>query len=205
MEQLNDASNAITTHMEIDDRLLAIATIDKQIADYEALKKHRVASIERELEWLEKKRTEHRDAIQTYMRDNGEKALNYPGVAKVARKLGKGKWIVKDEDALIQWLYQHVDPAVLAKVIVAKPKIVKKELDPVLTDLANSSALDCDAAEFEASSDVLTITFDKGDGLQSQIKDLRDLALPEEPKYERDIPAVAKVATRKMDYDALEL
>ena len=44
--QITTEPNAsIQTHMEIDDRLLAIATIEKQIEDYEALKK-RVSSLE---------------------------------------------------------------------------------------------------------------------------------------------------------------
>lgn len=194
-------SNAgpIQQPVEIDDMLVNIAAIDAQIEHYEALKKHRVAAIQREIDKLEEYKQQFRDAIKQFMTDHGEKTLNYPGVGKVTRKAGARKWNIKDEENLIEFLKAKLEPSAFEVVVVQEPKIVKKELNKVLDKLAAANQLVTDAVELDAGQESLTVTFEKGDdALLTNVKAKQaEIIDATQPTPQAD--------TKKVDYDSLEV
>ena len=200
MNPIDMQINPIVDKFEIDERLLSLAALDKQIDEYKELKRKRVDAIDREIDRLEAVKTAQRDAILGYMSQNDEKTLNFPGVGKVTRKAGSGKWVVTDEEKVANFLKERLPSNEWMAVVIEEPKLVKKELNKVLNRLSQVGQV-CDGVQYEQPQDVISISFDKEEGLTQKIKSMQE--------WIHDTPVVSVSektpdTEKAMDYDALE-
>ena len=125
----------IQNAFEIEDLLVALNKLDKNIEFLKGLKKNRAEQIDAEIneynlkvEWL-------RNMILMGMKEHAanEKTLNFPGVAKVTRRNVKGTWSIEDEKALITFLTEQ---GMKDEVVAVKETVDKKKAKEVLEQLA---------------------------------------------------------------------
>lgn len=169
--------NSIQKFLEIDDMLGLIAEIDENIEKYKALKQYRTKTIDEEVNRLKDKRDNLRNSIAEYMLENEETKLVYPGMAEVVNKKAKGKWVIKDEDKLIEFLHsiKTIDELRDIGVILEKPQIVKKNLDKLLEDLNTKEELDTDSVVYDQPANAISIKFENKPALINRAKKMAAL------------------------------
>lgn len=137
----NKTVQPLDNEMEIEDIISVVKDIDNKISFYERLKKNRVASITEEITKLDERKKLFKDIIQATLDKFNFKSLKFPGIGRVTSKGAKNKWIIKDEDQLIDFLKTELNSDRFEIVVKNKPTIVKSELNDILDGLKKENKI----------------------------------------------------------------
>lgn len=158
LEEANDLEAAVAM----------VAHNRKLIDDLKDLKKKRVKSIDEAIARAEGQNSFLDQIIIQTLDKDGESTVRFPGVGKVSKRIKKGKWIVEDEESLLDYLSEEEE---YDKIVTQVPKVDKKELNKLLDIKEKVDALpECVKREDPETS--LTFTFEK----ESKVVDSDDLS-----------------------------
>ena len=174
----------LDSEFEIEDVLSAVKSMRDKIEFFEALKKERVSTIQKEIDKVKEKAEFLEDVILKTLDKVDKKTIQYPGVAKITKVLRKGKWVINDSDAVIDYL-KETDQAAYDKIVNQKDVIAKKELDAVL-DMWNKTDQVPDCVEKTDPITILKIKFE-------------DIRIEEDDGYED-----GEVNDSSREYDGLD-
>lgn len=202
MPSISVTNGPIQRSVDIDEVLMSIAAIQQDIEHFEALKKHRAKVIDEQIAVLESRVEGMREQIRDYMSSAGEKTLKFPGVGSITRKPGSMKWVVNDEEKLVNYLKgnSNIAPQTLEKVIVTKETIVKKELNKILDDLEQHNALKTDSVSQVKSDESVAITFDKSDAFLANVKEVKADLISKSEQIQPALPEQAKAAGDALEF-----
>lgn len=142
---------------ELEDALIEIRNSQEEVEHVKALKKRREEHYNAQIKKMEEKETILREAIERCMSSFDKKTLKYPGVGSVSRKTVKGKWNIKDEQALVDYCENlGIGSDAYEEVL----KVNKTKMNKVLDELEkNSNVPEC--AEREDDKDSLAVTIER--------------------------------------------
>ena len=151
---------------EIEDVLTFINSMDDRILFYNNLKKNRAKTIQKEIDKLEKKKQILKDIIILTLEQEGKKSLTFPGVGRVSVKKRAGKWIVNDQDSLIDFLKDELPDNEYEKIVQQKDVLVKKELNALLDKFESIQKVPSSVKRESDESLSLTVRMDKDADLE---------------------------------------
>ncbi|MFW6129648.1 MAG: hypothetical protein ACOC56_00600 [Atribacterota bacterium] len=151
----------LESDVEIEDLILLIKSIDDKTDFLKKLKKARTQSINDEIDKLSERKQAFREIIEKTMRKFNHKSLNFPGVGRVLVRPGKSKWVINNEDALINYLENQLDDKDFQNIVQEKLSISKKELNKVLDGMEKQNKILPDSVNKETAPDSVTISPDK--------------------------------------------
>ena len=153
-------TDALESEYELEDVIASIKNLRDKVKFLEELKRQRAASLKSEiLKWTGQIKILEEIVMNT-MEKTSHKSLNFPGVGKASVINRKGKWIVEDEYALLEYLEDQGDE-IWEKVVVEKTSVVKKELDSVLSMWKKTGDNIPDSVSFDQPEKTLKISYDK--------------------------------------------
>lgn len=123
---------ALESEYEIEDILSFINSLNDKISFLEGLKKNRVSSIDKEIGKIESQVQCLKDIIMLTLEKNDKKSLSFPNVGKVHIKVSNGKWVIKDEKAVLDIIKSELPKEVVDKIIQTKEVISKVDLNECL-------------------------------------------------------------------------
>lgn len=151
----------LESDVEIEDLILLIKSIDDKTDFLKKLKKARTQSINDEIDKLSERKQAFREIIEKTMRKFNHKSLNFPGIGRVLVRPGKSKWVINNEDALINYLENQLDDKDFQNIVQEKLSISKKELNKVLDGMEKQNKILPDSVNKETAPDSVTISPDK--------------------------------------------
>jgi len=153
-----------------------IADGDKQVSQLKALKKLRTKQIDNRIKELEQRQEFMRQIIISTLTKSGEKTVRFPGIGKATKRTQKGKWVIADEDKLLEFLKQEEE---YDNIVEVKPSIKKKELNKLLDTWEGVDKLPKEAVNKTEDTDSLSLSFeDNAADLQDGVQTLSDAAVP---------------------------
>jgi len=153
----SDKPESLESEFELEDVLSYIKILKDKTTFLSELKKQRAKVIQNEIDKHDEKIKFLEDVVLLTLESVNKKTLDFPGVGKATKVERKGKWIVKDDTLLLDYLKTN-DLAAYNEVVSQKDIISKKDLDKILEIWENTNQLP-DCVEHEASSTSLKIKF----------------------------------------------
>lgn len=147
----------ITDAVDLEDLLLEINRLDRDVTFFRKLKKKRVQPIDERVKEYESKISKIREIVFQFMDDSGDSKLDFPDVAKVLKRKKSGHWQVEDEEKLVKSLSKM---KLLGDVAEQNWKFDKKKLSAMLNDLKENNNL-CDGVIRTEDEQTISITFYK--------------------------------------------
>lgn len=142
---------------ELEDALIEIRNAQEEVEHVKALKKRREEHYNAQIKKMEERERILREAVGRCMSSVDKKTLKYPGVGSISRKTVKGKWNIKDEQALVAHCERLGIGSDAYEEVV---KINKTKMNKVLDDLEkNSNVPEC--AEREDDKESLSVTIER--------------------------------------------
>ena len=142
---------------DIEEVAFIIKDLTHKVDIQKGYKKKKMEAINGELSVLQNKIDYFKKVIVATLEKHGEKNLNLPDACKVNLRKGRPKWIIDDEDALIEYLITEKEIENCASKIDSW-KIVKKDADKILNDWEKSESLP-DSVHKEVGDTGVTISF----------------------------------------------
>jgi len=117
LEELNNVESALEMIKSSTDR----------IDQFKELKKQRTRSIDAEIETLTTRIDFFKQVIVSTLEDKNQKNVKFPGLGKASLRSKKGKWVVDDEEELIEILKKEKedDTCVKTKEVIDKTQLNK--------------------------------------------------------------------------------
>jgi phage host-nuclease inhibitor protein Gam len=125
---------------DIEDVAFIIQDLNHKIDIQKGYKKSKNQAIKDEVDVLQNKIDYFKKVIVSTLEKNGEKNLTLPDACKVSLRKGRPKWIVDDEEALLETLIETKEIENCAKKIEGW-KTDKREVDKILNDWEKSENL----------------------------------------------------------------
>lgn len=184
--------NVLDSEYELEDVIASIKDMRNKVKFLEELKRKRAAALKAEVLKLTGHIKILEEVVMNTMEQTSHKSLNFPGVGKISVVSRKGKWVVEDEDELLDYLAEQ-DETILDKVCVSKNSIVKKELDKILNVWKKTGEEIPNCVSFDPPEKSLKISYDK------------DVSIEEPDIMEEDEQRKEPVRVDPEDYDNLEI
>jgi hypothetical protein len=178
----SQVSEPLDSETEIEDVLVLSKEIDRKIDFLSKLKKDRTQKIQEEIDKLEIKKRLFKEVIEATLSKFNYKSLNFPGIGRVTSKTIKGKWIIKDETKLLDFLKKELSEDQYKKVVVLEESIVKKALLSYLEDFERVGRIpECVSKDKDDKS--ITISYDEeiatkiaeADNSNAEVKESKDV------------------------------
>lgn len=118
---------------DIEDVAFIIQDLTHKIDIQKAYKRSKTEAISAEVKVLQNKIDYFKKVIVSTLERNGEKNLTLPDACKVSLRKGRPKWIIDDEEALIEHLIQEKEIENCATKLEGW-KLVKKDATKILND-----------------------------------------------------------------------
>jgi hypothetical protein len=157
----NDNVEALESDLEIEDIITLVKDVENKIDFLGKLKKKRTEVIDVEIEKLNDKKNKFKSIILKTLEKFGHKSLNFPGIGKVGVKNFSGKWEIKNEEKMIDYLQNNLVEKDLANIFTYKPSVSKKELNKLLDDFIATGKDIKDFAEKTQDEKSVSISYDK--------------------------------------------
>ena len=142
---------------DIEDVASVIKECTHKIDIQKGYKKKKNQAINDEIAVLQNKIDYYKKVIVSTLEKNDEKSLHFPGACKLNLRKARAKWIIDDEESLINYLIEEKEIENCAtKVDGWKP--VKKDVDKVLNDWEKSENLP-ESVHKELGETGITISF----------------------------------------------
>ena len=160
-------TGGIENKLEIEDLLLHIRKMEKDIDFFKQVKAARAAVIDAKIGKVDEQIEMLRSAILLYMTQQGETKVDFPGVAKVTTRKSKSTYVVEDQSAV----ESHLQKLNILKDVAEQIwKFDKKELNKTLDELAANNNLPS-GIKIEPSKIAIAISFSKdGDAEKPRVK-----------------------------------
>lgn len=150
-------NGTIESKLEIEDVLLHIRKMEKDIDFYKQVKSARAAVIDAKIEKVDSQVEMLRDAILSYMTENGESKVDFPGVGKVTTRTNKSSYVVEDQSAV----EKHLEKLGLLKDVAEQLwKFDKKALNKTLDELKEGNNLPA-GIKIEPGKPAIAVSFAK--------------------------------------------
>ena len=156
---------------DIEDLAFIIKDLTHKVDIQKGYKKKKTQSINDELKVLQNKIDYFKKVIVATLEKHGEKNLNLPDACKVNLRKARPKWIIDDEEALIEHLIEQKEIDNCAERIEGW-KITKKEADKILNDWEKSERLP-DSVHKEIGDTGVSISF-----LEKEENEEPDMTVP---------------------------
>jgi len=170
-----NSSQVLDSPEQIEDVMVVLNSLDRKEDFYKRLKVKRAKQIDNELARLSSQRNKLRDLIDAELDRSGFKTLSFPGIGKVSKRIKKGRWVIVDEEALIDKFEQELDPEQTDELIKQSKKIVKKNADKVFDAWAKTDDVP-DFVTREEDGMSLSLTYDKAIGdLYEEVDSVEDV------------------------------
>lgn len=122
----------LESELEIEELITAVKSMEKKIEFFEKLKKKRALDIDLEIDKI-KNRIDTLKCIMTITMENSEnKTLSFPGTGKITLSERKGKWVVDNEEDLLDMLSKELDEEEYKDILQTKVSYSKKDIDSYL-------------------------------------------------------------------------
>lgn len=128
-EVLREGITQLDDLCEVEDFIAQVKDIDKTIDFYKKQKKSRTKIINDSINELEDKKNEIKKIIKNTLDSHDEESLSFPSVGVVKKRAGSSKWVILNEDELIEKLREHLDEAEFDTVVEMRPKLSKNAVD----------------------------------------------------------------------------
>ena len=163
-------SYVIDNIYEIEDVLVAINKIDKEIEFLKGLKQNRVKSIEEEITAFEEKYNWLRKLALESLKTHSpkDKTVNFPGVAKVTRKIVKGSWSIDDEKEMLDFFETE---GMKDEVVIVKPTVDKKKAKEILEHFGKLR-INVPGTKKSEDYENLSITFESDEAIEEKVNSL---------------------------------
>lgn len=125
---------------DVEDVAFIIKDLTHKIDIQKAYKKKRTEAINDEIKKLESRIDYCKRVIVATLEKHDEKTLNLPDACKINLRKSKPKWVINNEESLIDTLVETQEINNCAQRI-EKWKLVKKDVDKVLNDWEKSESL----------------------------------------------------------------
>jgi len=125
---------------DIEDLAFIIKELTHKIDIQKGYKKSKTQAINDEIKVLQNKIDYYKKVIVSTLEKHDEKNLTLPDACKVSLRKGRPKWIIDDEEALIETLIETEEIENCATKIEGW-KTVKKDVDKILNDWEKSESL----------------------------------------------------------------
>jgi hypothetical protein len=145
----------------IEDVAMHIQELSKKVEFCKGYKKKKRLDIDAEIKSLENKIKFFKKVIFETLKENKEKNLSFPGSCKVSRRKPRDKWVIKDEEALIEILKSEEEIDNVTELITSY-KITKKKLDTLLEGWTKSGKIEgvsTDCVDKEVGEDTVSIAY----------------------------------------------
>lgn len=149
--------HTLSSTFEIENILILIEKIDKELEYYKGLKKHRVKSIDEKVSSLNQKESILRGVILNTMKSMNEKSLDFPGIGKVSQRKSKSSIVLEDQDKVVAYLDKKGLKGGVVKVVES---IDKRKLNTLVGDLEKQGENVPGISKIQGSES-LSITFEK--------------------------------------------
>ena len=164
-EVLREGITSLDELVEVEDFIAQVKDIDKTIVFYKKQKTSRAKLINDSIKELEQKKNEIKKIIKNTLDSHEEDSLSFPGIGVVKKRAGSSKWVVIDEDKLIEKMREHLDAEEFDTVVEMKPKLSKKAADKFFNKWkAGGSWPDDikDLVELQEEPDSVSFSLEKG-------------------------------------------
>jgi len=161
----------LSSVFEIESILIHINELNSKLEHLKGLKKYRVETADVEIKALENQVAQFRELIQRTMftLKPDEKSLQFPAIGKVVKRKGSTSYVIKDEDAFLDYMKQEgrYDEIAKTKVSVDARK-AKKAIGEMIDsgdDVPGVEAIETDPSisiTFESDTPKLSKTTTKG-------------------------------------------
>jgi len=128
-EVLREGINSLDDLCEVEDFIAKVKDIDKTIAFYKDQKKSRVKIIDNAMSELASQKEQIKKVIKNTLDGHNEESLSFPDVGIVKKRAGSSKWIISNDDLLIEKFREHLTEEEFKSVVEMKPKISKSSAD----------------------------------------------------------------------------
>lgn len=164
-EVLREGITSLDELVEVEDFIAKIKDIDKTVDFYKKQKKSRTKLINDSIVELENKREQIKKIIKNTLDSHDEYSLSFPGIGVVKKRAGSSKWVIVDEDELIEKLRDHLDSEEFDAVVEMKPKLSKKEADKLFKKWNTGGSWPDgikDLVELQEEPDSVSFSLEKG-------------------------------------------
>jgi len=183
----------LDSEFEIEDCIAYINEIDKKIEFLDGLKRKRIQDVDHQVDILEERKELLKQTISKTLKNNNKTSLSFPGVGKVSIKTTPKKWIVMDEDEIIEILKKQLKDEEYNTVVT--PSVVKSELNKVLTIW--------DISGWEVSDKKMPSCIKKEDG-KEVVSVTVDKKIDEIYETKKDAEIVDTITSPQDEFDRLE-
>lgn len=159
---------------DIEDVAFIIQELTHKIDIQKGYKKSKTQAINDEMKVLQNKIDYFKKVIVATLEKNGEKNLTLPDACKVSLRKGRPKWIVDDEEALLETLIETKEIENCATKIEGW-KTVKRDVDKILNDWEKSENLP-DSVHKELGDTGVSISFIEKE--EAQTGEAVDMTVP---------------------------
>lgn len=128
-EVLREGIQSLEDLCEVEDFIAKVKDIDKTVAFYKKQKQSRTKIINDSIIELEATKDEIKKIIKNTLDEHNEDSLSFPSVGIVKKLAGSSKWIINDEEMLIEKLREHLDKEEFDSVVEMRPKLSKNSAD----------------------------------------------------------------------------
>ena len=157
----NEKTIPLENEAEIEDLIVTINSLNKRLDFLDKLKANRVGKINEDIEKFSLRKSRLQEVIIATLEKINEKSLSFPGIGKVVIKHPKGKWLVNNEEELIELLKKELTKEDFDAVVPSKPSLSKKELNKILDVWEKSGKLP-KVVEREKGNPSLTVVIEEG-------------------------------------------
>lgn len=144
----------------IEDIVIKIKNLTDRIDFYKDYKKKKATDVDREVEKIKSRVEFLKFIILKTLQTNKEKNLTFPGTCRVATKKAKSKWVINNEEKLIELLISLKEDKGVVKEVKTKT-LNKKEVYKLLSDWKKSGKIEQlkDYVEEEEGKPSISITY----------------------------------------------
>jgi len=189
----------INDEVEIEDALLEINRLEREIAFFKKLKSRRVEPLDLRMKKSNENIDILKNAILSCMEEKKTTKLEFPDVAKLSHRKKSGSWEIKDQEALDKHL-ESLD--LISDVASQEWKYDKRKLTKLLNELNDNNNVPADAAEKSEDGVSLVVSFqDSVDAISKAAEVKRD-----SERWEKlsNTTGPAKPISKK-EYDSLNI
>ena len=192
----------LDSELEIEELLIAVKSMEKKIEFFENLKKKRASNINLEIDKIQSRIDTLKSIISMTMENTKNKSLVFPDTAKIALMERKGKWVIDDENELLDMLSKEIDEKEYKSLFQTKISYSKKDIDSYL-DKWESGGKVPSCVHRELATKPLKITF-TGDSVVSFDEDEMEIGVENAKK--EDVNFEAKSGNLNVeDFDGIDI
>jgi len=173
IEKILSGEAELSDPIQIEDVLLEINRLQRDVGFYKKLKQRRVQPITDRINDAESKIERLRKAALDCMIDNNTSKLDFPEVAKISQRKVSGSWDITDEKDLTR----HLEDLELLDDVAQKTwKFDKRKLKKLLDELKEANNL-CQGVERGEDRMSLSISFyDQAEAIAKEVENEKDAA-----------------------------